>query len=426
MGEDIIQMSQKELNRVHIIRKVLERSLTQAEAGEKLNLSERQIRRLAAKYLVEGEKGLAHGLRGQVSKRRISDKVWEKILSLFRKMYSDFGPTFACEKLFERHKIKMSDETLRKKLIAEGLWQRKRASRKYRHWRERKHYRGEMLQMDGSHHPWLEGRADECVLMGYIDDATSKKSGSFYNHEGTLPAFAGLLDYIKENGLPQSIYVDRHSTYTGGQRQTIEDELNNRFNLSQFERACGELDIRVIHAHSAPAKGRIERSFKTDQDRLVKELRLAGIKTIKEGNDFLKEYWPKHNKRFAVLPVDPTDMHRLVSVDIDLNAILCIKTERVVRNDFTIAYKKKLYQIKDRNPGRKVILEERIDGTMLIFGNNRYLTYKPITVKPVIQRERKSPREIYHPPMAHPFKRQMYEAIRLRQSKHQDGILVTV
>ena len=148
MGEDIIQMSQKELNRVHIIGKVLERSLTQAEAGEKLNLSERQIRRLAARYLVEGEKGLAHGLRGQVSNRRISDKTWEMILSLFRKMYSDFGPTFACEKLFERHKIKMSDETLRKKLIAEGLWQRKRSSRKYRHWRERKHYRGEMLQMD--------------------------------------------------------------------------------------------------------------------------------------------------------------------------------------------------------------------------------------------------------------------------------------
>lgn len=426
MGEGIIQMSQRELNRVHIIRKVLERSLTQAEAGEKLDLSQRQIRRLAAKYLAEGEKGLVHGLRGQASKRRITDRIWEKILGLFRTIYSDFGPTFACEKLLERHKIKISDETLRKKLIAEGLWQRKRSSRKYRHWRERKHCRGEMLQMDGSHHLWFEDRGSECALMGYIDDATSQKSGSFYKHEGTLPAFAGLRDYIKENGLPQSIYVDRHSTYTGGRRQTVEDELNNQFNLSQFERACGELDIRVIHAHSAPAKGRIERSFKTDQDRLVKELRLAGIKTIKGGNDFLKGYWPKHNKRFAVLPAESADMHRPLPAGIDLNTILCIKTKRVVRNDFTIAYKKKLYQIKDRNPGRKVILEERIDGTMRIFGNNRYLAYKLITVKPVIQRERKPAREIYRPPMAHPFKRQMYEAVRLRQSVEQDGILVTV
>ncbi len=207
MGEDIVQMSQKELNRVHIIRKVLERSLTQKEAGEQLSLSERQIRRLTVHYRAEGEKGLVHGLRGKASKRRITSRAWEKILSLYRRIYRDFGPTFASEKLFERHKITISDETLRKKLIAEGLWQRKRASRKYRHWRERKHYRGEMLQMDGSHHPWLEGRAEECVLMGYIDDATSNKSGSFYKHEGTLPAFAGLLDYIKENGLPQSIYA---------------------------------------------------------------------------------------------------------------------------------------------------------------------------------------------------------------------------
>ncbi len=203
--------------------------------------------------------------------------------------------------------------------------------------------------------------------------------------------------------------------------------MNNRFNLSQFERACGELDIRVIHAHSAPAKGRIERSFKTDQDRLVKELRLAGIKSIPEANMFLKSYWPKHNKRFAVLPADSTDMHRPVPAGINLNTILCIKTERVVRNDFTIAYKKKLYQIKDRNPGRKVILEERIDGTMLIFGNNRYLTYKPITIKPVIERESKPiKREMYRPPMDHPFKRQMYEALRLRQSAQHEALLVKV
>jgi len=387
-------------------------------------VSERQIRRLLVQYRAEGEKGLAHGLRGQASKRRITGRVWEKILNLYRTIYPDFGPTFACEKLAQRHKIVISDETLRKKLITEGLWQRTRASRKHRHWRERKHCRGEMLQMDGSHHPWFEVRAGECVLMGYIDDATSEKSGFFYKYEGTLPAFAGLKHYIEDRGLPQSIYVDRHSTYTGGQKQTLENELNNQFNLSQFERACGELNIHVLHAHSAPAKGRIERSFRTDQDRLVKELRLAGIKTIPAANAFLKTYWPKHNRRFAVEPAESADMHRPVPAGTDLDAILCIKTERVVRNDFTIVYKKRLYQIVDRNPGRKVILEERIDGTMFIFGNNRYLTYKPITVKPVIQRKRKPVQKMYRPPMSHPFKRQMYNAIRLRQSVQNDAFLV--
>lgn len=426
MGEDIIQMSQKELSRAHIIRKVLERSLTQKEAGEQLGLSERQIRRLTVNYRAEGEKGLVHGLRGKASRRRITSRAWEKILSLYRRIYHDFGPTFACEKLSERHKITISDETLRKKLIAEGLWQRKRASRKYRHWRERKHCRGEMLQMDGSHHSWFEDRGDKCALMGYIDDATSDKSGSFYTYEGTLPAFAGLKAYINEHGLPQSIYVDRHSTYKGKQKQTIDDELNNQFNLSQFERACGELGIRVIHAHSAPAKGRIERSFKTDQDRLVKELRLAGIKTIPEANMFLKSYWPKHNKRFAVPPAESADMHRPLPQGVDLDAILCIKTKRVVRNDFTIVYNKQLYQIMDKNPGRKVILEERIDGTKFIFGNNRYLKYKPIAVKPVIEREPKPIRETYRPPMDHPFKRQMYEALRLRQNVQQEALLVKV
>jgi len=425
MGEDIIEMSQKELNRVHVIRKVLERSLTQEEAGDKLNLSDRQIRRLGVRYRAEGEKGLVHGLRGKVSKRRIADRVWEKILSLYRTIYHDFGPTFACEKLAERHKITISDETLRKKLIAEGLWQRSRVSRKHRHWRERKHCRGEMLQMDGSHHPWFEGRGAECVLMGYIDDATGEKSGFFYKYEGTLPAFAGLKQYIKEQGLPQNIYVDRHSTYTGGQKQTIEDELNNQINLSQFERGCSELGIRVVHAHSAPAKGRIERSFKTDQDRLVKELRLAGIKTIEKANVFLKTYyWSKHNQRFAVAPAETANMHRPLPEGTDLDAILCIKTGRVVRNDFTVVYNKQLYQIMDKNPGRKIIFEERIDGTMFIFGNNHYLQYKPITVKPVIKRERKLVRETYRPPMSHPFKRQMYEAIRLRQNAQNDAVLI--
>lgn len=325
MEKDIIQMSQRELTRVHVIHKVIERSLTQKDAADKLDLSDRQVRRIVVRVRSEGDKGILHRLRGKPSMRQIPQNLWQKILKLYQSVHHDFGPTFACEKLLERNNIKISDESLRTKLIAEGLWQRCRKSRKHRQWRERKHCRGEMIQLDGSHHFWFEARNEECALMGYIDDATGEKSGQLYEYGGTIPVFDSLKQYILKNGIPQSIYVDKHSTYKSTKKQTVEDELNNRFNLSQFERACAELGIRVIHAHSAQAKGRIERSFRTDQDRLVKELRLAGINAIKEGNGFLKTYWPKHNNRFAVEPAKATDMHRPLPDNIDLDTILCIK-----------------------------------------------------------------------------------------------------
>jgi hypothetical protein len=409
MEKDIVQMSQKELGRVHIIHKVLDGSLTQRAAGERLELSERQIRRIAERVKTDGDKGFIHRLRSRESKRRIPGKQWQKILKLYRTVYYDFGPTFACEKLLERNGIKISDESLRNKLLAEGLWHKCRKSRKHRHWRERKHYLGEMLQMDGSHHAWFETRGGISVLMGYIDDSTGEKSGMFFEYEGTLPAFASLKEYIEKHGIPQSIYVDRHSTYKGKAKQTVDDELNNRLNLSQFERACKELGIKVIHAHSPQAKGRIERSFKTDQDRLVKELRLAGISTIKEANKFLENYWPKHNKRFAVEPAQTADMHKPVPTDVDLDAILCIKTERVVRNDFTIVYQGQLYQILDKNCPRTAVVEERIDGRKLISGNGRYLSYKPIAVKPVNKIEQKQVKMTWRPPMEHPWKKPSYE-----------------
>lgn len=426
MGKDIIRMSQKELTRVHIIRKVIDNSLNQKEAAEKLNISERQIRRLKERVRIEGDKGLIHRLRGRVSNRRIDDKQWEKILNFCRTVYRGFGPTFACEKLLERDKIKISDETLRKRLLVEGLWVKQRKARKHRKWRERKPYLGEMVQLDGSRHPWFEDRGDKCVLMGYIDDSTGNKSGQFYEYEGTLPAFAGLKHYIKQNGIPLSVYVDKHSTYKGGGKQTIEDELNDRFNLSQFERACKELDIKVIHANSAPAKGRIERSFKTDQDRLVKEMRLAGIKNIKDANKFLKSYWPKHNKRFSVKPAKDTDMHRPLPANMDLDVKLCVKTKRTVRNDFTIVHHKKLYQIMNRNCPRKVFVEERINNQMLISGNGCYLKYKPIKFSPVVKikpKVRRTHKITWRPTMEHPWKK-LPSVRRILQSK-QESLVIT-
>ena len=414
---DIITMRQEELRRLHIIKKALVKELKQVEAAEKLDLSYRQTKRITKRIKEEGDKGIIHKSRGRPSKRKISDKLKDKIINLCRGKYKGFGPTFAVEKLFEIEKIKLSKETLRNWLIKEGLWRRQRKRKKYRKWRERKHYFGEMVQLDGSHHPWFEDRSPECVLEGYIDDATSDKYGWFYEYEGTMPAFDSLKRYIKHNGIPHSIYLDKHSTYKSTKKPTIEDQLNNREFLSQFERAAKELGIRIIHANSAPAKGRIERSFKTDQDRLVKEMRLRNIGTIKEANKFLKSYWPKHNKRFAVKPLKEGNLHRPVPKGMDLDAILCKKTEHPLRNDFTIAHDKKLYQILDRTAGKKLIVEERISGAMYITYKGSRLKYKQIATRPLKEKPKPKPRKINRPSMEHPWKKASYDK-RLLEKAH--------
>ena len=418
-GKDIVTMRQEELKRLHVIRQTLGKKLKQVEAAEKLELSDRQIRRITKRIKEEGDKGIIHKSRGQPSKRRIADKIKDKIVSFCRGKYKGFGPTLAVEKLFEIEKIKISDETLRNWLLQEGLWQRRRKHKKHRKWRERKHMFGEMIQWDGSHHNWLEGRGPGCVLVGQIDDATSEKGGQFYKYEGTMPSFASLKRYIKKYGIPHSIYLDKHTTYKSPKKPTVEDELNNREFLSQFERAAKELGINIIHANSAPAKGRVERSFRTDQDRLVKEMRLAGINTIEGANRFLKSYWPKHNKRFSVKPLKEGNLHRPAPKGMDLDVILCRKTEHPLRNDFTIVHDKKLYQVLDKAVGKKATVEERISGVMYITYNGRRLKYKQIPARPQKEKPEPKVRRIIRPPMEHPWKKASYDMVMLKKAHLQ-------
>ena len=401
----IITMRQEELKRLHIIKKVLDKKIKQIEAAEKLALSYRQTKRITKKVKEEGDTGIIHKLRGQPSKRKLSDKTKDKVIKLYQQKYYDFGPTFANEKLFEIDKIRIGVQTLRNWLMESGLWRVTRKRKKYRQWRERKHCFGEMVQLDGSHHPWFEDRGSRCVLEGYIDDATSNKHGWFYEYEGTMPAFDSLKRYIKKYGIPHSIYLDRHSTYKSLKKPTIEDQLNNREFLSQFERAAKELGVRVIHANSPQAKGRIERSFRTDQDRLVKEMRLRNINNIKEANKFLKSYWPKHNQKFAVEPLKQDNMHRPVPQGMDLNAILCKKKDHPVRNDFTIAHDKKLYQILDKAVGRKVTAEERTSGTIYVIYNGKRLKYKQITARPKKEKPVSKSKIINRPSLEHPWEK---------------------
>jgi hypothetical protein len=402
-GKDIIAMTQGELKRLHIIRKALDKSITQAEAAGIIGICLRQAQRIVKVVKVEGDKGVIHKSRGQLSNRALPDKIKNKALKLYKEKYHDFGPTLGSEKLFEIDKIKLNDETLRLWLIGAGISYKKRKARPHRQWRERKHSFGEMIQMDGSHHDWFEGRGPECVLMGYIDDATGRPFARFYPYEGTLPAMDSFKRYIEKYGMPVSIYLDKHPTYKSTKKQTIEDELNNTEPLSQFSRAVNELGVDVIYADSPQAKGRIERLFNTFQNRLIKEMRLKGIKSTEEGNRFLKHYLPAYAKRFAVVPANDTDLHRPVAERTDIDAVFCIKTIRVLRNDFTVAYNGKLYQIEDNVNAEKVTVEERANGSIHISYRNTALKSKEITARP--KKQPKTPEESYIPPQNHSWRR---------------------
>ncbi|MBL7085396.1 MAG: ISNCY family transposase [Candidatus Omnitrophica bacterium] len=403
-GEDIIMMSQKELKRLHLIYKVLEKKLKQVEAVKILGLGARQIRRIVKRIRREGDTGIIHKSRGRPSNRSLPQKVKDRVIKLYKDRYKGFGPTLATEELLETDKIKLSDETLRNWLIECGEWKKSRKHRQHRQWRERKHHFGQMLQVDGSHHDWLEGRGPECVLMGYIDDATNTVFARFYNYEGTFPAMDSFKRYIKRYGLPYSLYLDKHTTYKSTAKPTIEDELNNTKPLSQFERALKELGVELIHAQSPQAKGRIERMFGTFQDRLIKKMRLKNIKTVDEANRFLKYYLPKHNKRFSVSPLEKGDLHQPLPENINLDRILCIKTDHPLRNDFTVAHDKKLYQITEPTTAKKVTVEERINGTMLITYKGKPLKYKQISKKPPQAKPEPKIRKLYIPPKDHPYK----------------------
>jgi hypothetical protein len=406
-GEDMIMVGQRELRRLHVIQKVLERVIKQVEASEILSLSCRQIRRIVKRIKVEGDKGVIHKSRGRPSNRRIPGRIKDKVISLYQTKYKGFGPTLASEKLLERDGIRINDETLRSWLIETGDWKKTRKKKGHRQWRERKHHYGEMVQMDGSHHGWFEDRGPRCVLMGYIDDATGDAFGRFYGYEGTIPAMDSFKRYIQKRGLPMSVYLDKYKTYKSTAKPSIQDELNDLEPLSDFERALKELGVEVLHANSPQAKGRIERLFGTLQDRLVKEMRLRRIRTLEEGNQFLEEYLPLYNRRFSVSPKGKDNLHRPLVKGLDLDTILCRRTERALRNDFTVAHNHKLYQIEETIQTSKVMVQDRIDGSIRIYYKGRALRFKEITERPV--RERKEPvvvpkKKPFTPPPSHPWR----------------------
>lgn len=408
-AEDRIEMSLKELKRLKVVQEALDRYMTQRSASIMLGLSERQMRRLIKRVREEKDRGVIHRGRGQPSNNRKPAKVKDKALSLYRKKYQGFGPTLASEKLLELDDIKISNETLRKWLMEAGLWKKRRKRSKHRRWRDRKECFGQMVQIDGSHHDWLEGRGPELVLMGYIDDATNTVFCRFYDYEGTLPAMDSFKRYVRHYGLPISVYLDKHTTYKSSGKLTMDEELAGvKEPLSQFERALEELGVELIHAGSPQAKGRVERLFGILQDRLIKEMRLAGIKTKEEANAFLERYLPIYNRKFSVLAANATDAHVRLPGTLNLDRYLCIKTERTVRNDHTIGHNGKLYQLGRQITSKRVWVEERVDGSMQIRSAGQIVRYHEIEHRPnkaASLAKPHKPRKIIAPAKDHPWRK---------------------
>jgi hypothetical protein len=376
---DRIEMSQRERDRLRILHDLKARRLKQTKAAELLDLTIRQVRRLLDRWTELGDPGLIHGLRGRPSNRSCKASLRRRVLARYRKKYADFGPTLASEKLASDGLV-VSPDTLRRWLLAEGLWQRRRRRDVHRQRRPRRSCFGELVQMDTSIHDWTEGRGESMVLITMIDDATSRLLARFYPSDTVEAHFDLLGRWLVAQGRPRALYTDRHSIFESQKRGVPDAEGE-----TQFGRALAELDIELIRARSPQAKGRVERSFGTAQDRWVKEMRLAKVRTIDQANALLERLLPDHNRRFAVPAADEADGHRAVGKRHHLAAILSVQTVRVVSNDYVVRLANRFYQLdKPIYPGErggKVVVEMRLDGTMAIRLGDRYLNYHEIETR---------------------------------------------
>jgi hypothetical protein len=351
-----------------------------------LQLSYRQAKRVYVRFRREGDKGLVHRLRGQPSNRKVDRARRQEVLRAYREKYGGFGPTLATEYLAEEG-LHVSAETLRLWLVAEGLWQGKRKRPAHRSWRARKEHVGEMVQMDGSHHDWFEGRRAWAVLMVMIDDATNFSYARFFEAETTEAAMTMVCHYAKRHGLPRSFYVDRDSIYRVNREATTDEALAGESALTQFGRAMKELGVELICAHSPQAKGRVERRNGVFQDRLVKALRLQGISDLESANRFLEDrFLAEMNARFTVTAKHRGDLHRRVR-EVDLARVLSFQEERVVQNDWTVRWRNRWFQLTAANQRwsmvrKRVLVCEQLDGTIRLFYHGRELVWQELPERP--------------------------------------------
>lgn len=418
--DEAITMGNREIDRLRVIRDVLDRKLTQTEAAKILRRGERQVRRMCVRVRNKGNRGIIHGLRGRPSNNLLDSEFLEQALgALHDPLWDGFGPTFAQEKLKAWHSITLGVETVRKLMVKTEIWKSRRHGGRHRAWRPRRMCLGMLTQLDGSPHDWFEGRGPECVLLIYIDDATSQiLHGEFVKVEDTLTLMRTTKTYLEKWGRPVAFYVDRDSIYKVNRQASIDEELRDEYPLTQFTRAMAELGVEVIPANSPQAKGRVERGFETHQDRLVKELRLRGLSTMGAANRYLWDvYIPAHNARYAVEPASLSNLHKPLLPDHDLDEILSLRTQRTVFQDFTVRFKKRFFQILEDQPVRvrpkaKILVEVRLDGSIHLRSKDCYLQFKSLPKRPERPIGRSKPfvpgpilRRYYRPPKENPWRR---------------------
>jgi transposase len=391
-----IAMSQEERDALEWLKRAKDGGMTQREAAERMGVSDRWVRKLLQRIDKRGDAVVVHGLRGRPSNRKLPAKTQRQALAILKQPdWHDFGPTFAAEQLAKRHQIQVGKETLRGWMIEAGMWKsRPRGQAEVHQWRPRRSGFGELVQWDTSEHDWLEGRGPVRYLVRMIDDATSWSWGRFVDSDATPQNMGVLWEYVEKNGRMVDVYTDRDSMFAVAPRPgQSQEEARQADRLTQLGRALRELGIGSILAYSPQAKGRIERSFLTAQDRLVKHLRLAKVSTLAGANAFLEtEYWPEWNAHFARPVTDFPNHHRALTPQQDLAAILCHVEERVIGNDYTFSFAGRRYQIlrSQVQAGmrrQRVRVELRLDGELKARHQGRYVDIgecgmRPIAVEP--------------------------------------------
>ena len=415
MEQKLISMTEKEISRHSVIQNLIDSKINGTDASKQICVSVRQVRRIKAKVKEKGAEGIIHGNRGRKGNRRIDNKTLAKTIKLLKEKYQGFKPTLAMEKLLELDKIELSSEKIRKIMIENKFWKaksRKQSKKKYS-WRARKDNFGEMEQFDGSYHNWF-GKEESCLLLS-VDDATGKITHAKFDYnESIIAVFKFWLEYFDKNSLPLSIYLDKFSTY----KVNHKNATDNKDMITQFQRASNQAGFKLIFANSPQAKGRVERMNQTLQDRLVKELKLAGITTIEKANEFLVEYIPKFNSRFAVVPNKQANLHKEISATMKqkLPQIFSIQNQRVVMNDYTIRFENQYLQLNQEQPTTvykkdTVIIEKHLDNELKINLKERYLNYVILPKRPLKEIDIKLPalttrkQSDWKPPLDHPWRK---------------------
>jgi transposase-like protein len=373
-------MTQAERDRLVALKKADKRLITQRQAAQELKVSERHVRRLVAGLRAVGDRAIVHKLRGKPSHRRLPAELEQRAMEILADpKLSDYGPTLGSQYVAKKHGISISKETMRQWMIRAGRHRvRRQRVTEVHQWRPRRERFGELVQWDTSEHDWLEGRGEKIYLVTMIDDATSRMFARFVRHDSTEENMNVLRQYLERFGRPLEFYTDKASLF---QTAPKKNQLNPEEPLppTQIGRALQELGIGWIAAHSPQAKGRVERSFQTAQDRLVKLMRAEGVQTLEQANAFLEtEYLRDCEKLFSVLPASGDDAHRPLGKQHDLSAILCAVEQRVVTNDYTFRFGSRLYQIARKDigadlRGSRVRVERRSNGDIAVRFNGKYL-----------------------------------------------------